>query len=377
METRQFNIPTNNIKSVEKQIEKLNRRATKLGLDSIQLTWDKPSINSSGILVATATLTGPFSISFDGWEFIATLQHLPTGENIIRSISDQDLPTQYHNSGSACEHCNVNRYRKDTYIVKKDISFLQIGSTCIKDFLGGNSPDNIMQRAQLIAGIMSFMRGSCEASAEVGFNIETFLAHTIAIVNEFGWVSKTDAKETGKMATATRVIEALTTDEPQLKLPINNALLEDAKIIADWVENIPDITADNSDYLHNIRAIARAGMVGIRTAGFAASMVSCYNRENAKPKERVVSQHVGEVKSRQSFELTVKNMFSGQSNFGEYFKYIFTDKAGNILVWSASKEQDLEINHNYTVVGTVKQHTYYKDVAQTVLTRCNIEFENV
>jgi hypothetical protein len=154
--SRSFIIPTTNLMMVEDQIEKLNKRAKKLGLDAISLTWEKAFLDSKDNLLVPCILNGPTSISYDGWEFIATLQHLPTGENIVRAIiDDANIPAQYRTAGSDCEHCCSKRYRKDTYIVRRSsanpIEYRQVGSSCIKDFLGGKSPDNILQKASFSA----------------------------------------------------------------------------------------------------------------------------------------------------------------------------------------------------------------------------------
>lgn len=137
METRSFIIPASNRAMVEEKIAKLNKRAIKLGMDPIVLEWDRPIISDNDQMLFPVELTGPLTVSFAGWQFVATLQHLPTGENIVRCISDEFvIPVDYHNSGSACQHCNTNRYRRDTYVVRHENGeYKQVGSTCIKDFL--------------------------------------------------------------------------------------------------------------------------------------------------------------------------------------------------------------------------------------------------
>ena len=147
METRRFIIASSNKNAVIKQLEKMSKRAIRLSLPQISYGFDKPFVDTSGHLMIPIDISGPISVNYDNWEFVATLQHLPTGENIIRSISkDSDIPPQYRSNDSICEHCKVNRYRKDTYLVYHihKNTYMQVGSSCIKDFLGGNSPDNIL-----------------------------------------------------------------------------------------------------------------------------------------------------------------------------------------------------------------------------------------
>lgn len=387
MDIRSFVIPASNKMLADSQIEKLNKRAAKLGLPEITLSYDKAisqqrNINGikRNILFLPVNLSGPLSVSYDGWDFIATLQHLPTGENIIRSISDQfDIPNKYKECGSNCEHCKVNRYRKDTYLVRHNNNqVMQVGSSCIKDFLGGNSPDDILKRANLIAELMQFMNGAqqnLDSNFEDMFHINNFLAQTSAVIRDHGWLSKGEAFNTGAKSTAVRVLDNFNPpyNDFYFKLSeVTDISLQHAKEAIEWVESLSDEVCELSDYLHNIRAIARAGMVEIRTAGFAASMLSAYDRDKAKHQVKPISCHVGIVKVREEFNLTLKNHFTGISQYGEYHRYIFNDDSGNIMIWKASSPADLEDGKRYKIRGTVKEHSEYKNVKQTIITRCEV-----
>lgn len=388
MDTRSFVIPAANKPMVEDYIVKLNKRAQKLSLPEITLTWGKAFIQKQNInggkvdvLVIPVDVVGPLSVSYEGYKFLATLQHLPTGENIIRTISDNDwiVPVEYHNSGSQCEHCQVKRYRKDTYVVvrESDGKTYQVGSSCIKDFLGGNSPDDILKRATLAAELIDFMTNSSHGSIghndEGVFHIESFLAQTVACIRDYGWVSKSDARNSGNKATVTWVLDNLNPPYGQTNLSvITDDDKDKARKAVEWVENISDEECEFSDYLHNIRAIARSGMVGFRTAGFVASIIVAYDKELAKRQPKLISSHIGMVKMREEFDLTLKNIYSGRSEWGAYTRYTFQDDRGNIFVWTSSVEQDLEINKKYQIRGTVKAHTEFKGVKQTEINRCEV-----
>jgi hypothetical protein len=372
-ETRSFIIPASNQTMVEEQLEKLNKRANKLGLDPISITWEKAFTDCKDNLLVPCNLTGPVSISYDGWEFIATLQHLPTGENIIRAITDDcDIPVEYRTAGSDCQHCNSKRYRKDTYVVRRQPAiYKQVGSSCIKDFLGGNSPDNILQRASFIGELISFMKGAGTyngARDEGVFHIVKFLAHTSAIIQKYGWISKNKAYESGEKSTASRVLDNLNDSF----LEIDAIDLAKAKLAIEWSENLSDEECNFLDYLFNIRAIVRSGMVGFRAAGFAASIISSFNRASIKLKPPTISSYVGLIKNRDTFDLYLKKIFTGVSDYGQYYKFIFNDELGNVLVWTSSVSQNLEEGKRYLIKGTIKSHTEFRSVKQTNLSRCEL-----
>lgn len=389
MDTRSFVLPAANKLMVEEHIEKLNKRAKKLSLPEITLTWGKAFLQNrtvknikQDVLVIPVDVVGPMDVSYDGWKFLATLQHLPTGENIIRTISNNDwiAPVEYHNSGSQCEHCQVKRYRKDTYLVvrESDGKTFQVGSSCIKDFLGGNSPDDILKRATLAAELLDFMNNSSHGGVgsynEDIFHIELFLAQTAACIRDCGWVSKSAAKESYQISTASLVHENLDAPhDPGFKCSIvTDAEKDKAHKAVEWVENLSDEECEVNEYLHNIRAIVRSGMVGLRTMGYAASIIFTYDKDFAKRQPKLISSHVGIVKMREEFDLTLKDIFNGSSSWGAYTRYHFLDDRGNIFVWISSINQELERNKKYKIHGTVKAHTEFKGVKQTEINRCKV-----
>jgi hypothetical protein len=377
MDTRSFNIPASNKSMVEEQIEKLNKRAKKLGLDPISLTWGKAILTDKDETVLPCELTGPLSVSYDGWEFIATLQHLPTGENIIRAISDEYMiPLEYRDSGSACEHCQVKRYRKDTYVVRHHTGDArQVGSTCIKDFLGGNSPDNIMQRASFVGELLSFMEGagsSPQGHDEGIFHIVSFLAQTSACIRDYGWLSKGEAYKAGGTSTAVRVQDNYNPPPGFKRSEVTAEDKQKAILAAEWAENISDEDAEPSDYLYNIRAIARSGMVGWRTMGYAASILSAYERTLRDKTPKMESEHVGILKKREIFDLTVKKVSGFDGPYGYTNKYVFQDALGNVVVWLSSVSHPLEEGKKYSIKGTVKAHTEYRGLKQTEINRCEV-----
>jgi len=397
METRSFVVIASNKSNVESQIEKLNKRARKLGIEEISFAWGKayvetrevlykdneePTYLKQDLLVIPIDISGPMDVSFEGWRFIATLQHLPTGENIIRSISDKfHIPKQYRNAGPDCHHCMIKRYRKDTYLVRNDTTgeVIQVGSTCIKDFLGGNSPDNIISKANIIAELLTFMEGcgSCNGSSEDNlYHIERFLSVTSACIRDHGWLSKSKAYTNGGISTAVWVERNLLPPKgfKNTDFSIVNDYDKDvAKKAAEWAENISDSECDISDYLHNIRAIARSGMVGYRCFGFAASIIPAYHR--AHEVKTPASVHIGEVGKRENFTLTLQKRFSFDSQYGITNKFIFIDDKGNIVTWTTTKSihsQTIQEGKVYSIQGTVKKHTEYKGTKQTEITRCKV-----
>ena len=397
MQSITFDIPATKKTSVEAQLSKFNKRAERLNMESISWTWGKAFnkvidrvintgvdafVDEQSVLFIPISVNGNLDISFEGWEFVATLQHLKTGENIIRTLkgSNYEVPAKYRNSGSACEHCEVKRYRKDTYLLinNQNGDAVQVGSSCIKDFLGNNTPENILNKASLVSEILWYLSGSSTGGAggDIVFPILDFLSKTSAIISKYGWVSKSKAFEDGDKSTASMVLDDLLppADGNYKPIPVSDVDLIKAQGALSWVENLTDEQCLASDYCHNIRAIVRTGMVGMKTVGFAASIISSYENHLKKSvvKPKFTSQHIGAVKDKVEFELVLKSNPSFVTRYGLTRLYIFKDKDGNEFVWMTSKDEMLKEESKYLVSGTIKAHDYYKGLPQTHLTRCKV-----
>lgn len=87
----------------------------------------------------------------------------------------------------------------------------------------------------------------------------------------------------------------------------------------------------------------------------------------------VDSEWVGEIGSRITFNVTFVKKYGYQSKFGYTNIYTFNDEDNNILTWFSTVEIKKEIGDEFTLVGTVKDHTEYKGIKQTVLSRCKVK----
>lgn len=93
------------------------------------------------------------------------------------------------------------------------------------------------------------------------------------------------------------------------------------------------------------------------------------------------SEFVGEAGSRMETDVTyvgessyVRETYDG-CGYEVLHIYKFADADGNLLVWKTTCELGCKAGTRLKLRGTVKKHDTYKDIKQTVLTRCKkIEF---
>ena len=87
------------------------------------------------------------------------------------------------------------------------------------------------------------------------------------------------------------------------------------------------------------------------------------------------SEYIGEIKERlRDLKVILTAVRSFDGFYGTSFLYTFSC-GENILVWITSSCKDIEIGDEVFLTGTVKEHSIYKGVKQTKLSRCIIKKE--
>lgn len=428
-----FGVLLANRASVEARLCALNRRAARKRLPLLSWSWGRPvtareilSHEGAGDLPgALFTGQGGYSvpvtrvelslagqIKLEGWRFIATLQHLD-GENIVRALPGETVPAAYRNAGPACGHCNASRRRADTFLVAKGDQIVQVGSSCIGDFLGTDAAESLAWRACLFAEARAMLE-----DGETSFGgasderpLAAFLAYVAWCVRSpgHGWTSRTKALNGGGKATADKAWQYMSDGEERRKAFV--AVTPEDEATADaaeaWASELSDDEVGRAagDYLHNLRALARGGLVRSRDAGLAGSMVVAYQnavgfaKRRAERSARVdLDAYQGAVGAKCTWGLAPKVGKKGQALKGaplvvssepvkldfvtgyatEYgyttvLKFRTTD--GACLVWKASSTTLArgDVGKTYTLAGTVKAHEEYKGAKQTILSRCSVE----
>lgn len=86
-------------------------------------------------------------------------------------------------------------------------------------------------------------------------------------------------------------------------------------------------------------------------------------------KETNPSKHIGNIGDKVEVEVELVRRGSFESDFGTTYVYTFKDSEGNVLVWKTKNYFEVA---TCTVKGTIKEHSEYKGIPQTVLTRCKV-----
>ena len=276
-----FEIPAENMEKFEAQIAKLSARSVKLGMDPIKpfvFSHEEKAVpNSTRTHRVYSVMLTAEAPRLNGWTFVARLDHANETGTIIRMVPNTgiELPVAYRHAETRCDHCGVNRYRRDTFVVRSDEGqFKQVGSTCLADFLG-HDPQKIAKRAELLSyayecgrGYERFVGGDMRY-----ISLEAFLQDTAYFCRTRGFVSGKTAYETGAVSTKNRVLHSINGGEYCEQTFVND---EDKALAAEALEVAQAITEPRNDYEHNLSVIANATMIEPRSAGVAAAIVGVH-----------------------------------------------------------------------------------------------------
>jgi len=364
------------------KIEKLNKKARKLGCREAEIAvrgWidvkEKNEVDRKWDLEVMGEAP-----KYNGWTFVAKLEK-PQGcaTHLIYAVPGEEVPERFrHTNVNTCEHCNRKRSRKATYVVRHDSGeHKQVGSSCMKDFLGHANPEALVKSVDMYADLelcLSEYEG-CGGRYRM-WELEAFLAYTVMCVRENGWVSRSTAHDQGYgYATADAVVDAIEPPKPgQKEKP--RPTEHDWNTAKKVVEYLPKLFEEQmSDYTWNLKNATDGGMVSYQTAGIVASAVACYNRhekiERAK-KDVPESNWVGEIKQRIDFEATLISQNYYESDFGTTHIMKFRSDEGNVFTWFSSRCLEVELEQSYKIRATIKKHDQYKGVKQTVITRASL-----
>ncbi len=338
------------------------------------------------------TLVGTVAALGDGTPFVT---YAPGAERV---------PDGLVKDVNQCDHCNKNRDRNDTYLVVKPPvlgrwrdsnlqdddyerpTYKQVGSSCIKDFLGHDP--------SIIASYLSSVDDLTFSDDEIsGWNrnaikfyaVDDVLLFAARIVTKIGYTSKAKAEEEDRISTGETLRDWLSAS-PKMEREFAERFPFDAdavKLVNATVTEILNATG-GSEWVTDIKALYAAKHIQWRHIGILGSAVILGLRtQERKVTEKLggrdESHFIGEVGQRLNFtDVTIlfKRLIEG--DYGTSFLLRMSVNESDDLFWYASwseKTAALEVGDVINLVGTVKRHELDKRTERetTVLTRCTIK----
>ncbi len=395
----QYRIPEANIEKLRKKAETIRKKASKYGCD---FTFEEVGEEyEESVLETGEKVTHHYIIVeaegkavINGWQFVAEIEHTEKG-NIISGVGGINVPKMYYNRKPICDHCKSDRMRKDTYIVRNESGeFKQVGKTCLRDYTGGMSVEYASALAQ-------FVRDAEEAQTSGGwwkvyYNVDEWLRLSAETILHFGYVRNPDRysddySETETRPTSNRVFDYWEMRNGKVKMYSDRWFkLKDEMESVNFDENsepakklVAEAKAwimehdDTGNYIHNLQVAVSLSHDSGRNLGLLTSLFPTYRkdleRKEAKRKKaeaEKASEYVGKVGDRITVELAeAKALTSWITQWGETILWKLTDTSGNVYVWKTGNDIP---DGTEKIKGTIKEHSEWNGVKQTILTRCKL-----
>lgn len=368
--------------TVEK-IAKINDRAVAKGF-----TGHLAVVASREVRVNTDSLTGlqitdviyhtsvvGDAPSYGGYTFLARIDRVGDTFTVNTAPGVEHVERSLVHAGE-CDHCGFNRTRNNTYLVRNDVTgeTINVGSTCIKDFLGWS------------ASVTFF--GDSDLAPETGgiyctpmYSLDTVLAISVAAIRAHGWVPASSYDGTPTRDIVSLVLSQRNLNDRERALvaalrPFVDEATSQVALIKAYVTS--DDFAGASTYVENLKALFTQEFIGSRQLGLVVSAPSAYTRHLEKDAERKAaavktqgSEWVGAEKDKLEISGTIEAIRYSENMYGTTTIYTLLSEDGNLFTWFSSNGalgEDAGIA--FHIKGTVKAHDEYRGVKSTVLTRC-------
>tara|TARA_R110000824_G_scaffold400643_1_gene608598 strand:- start:33862 stop:34644 length:783 start_codon:yes stop_codon:yes gene_type:complete len=223
-------IPKCQLPALREMVERLDRKAKKLGMASFEINvleeavkpWAREKLDLEDRLshfkleqiVAVKVAVSGEPPKLDGYRLLARIDmaanQAARGTPLEWAYSRLPEPYRSGDATGDCSHCNKRRERRYLFLME-EMSIgvvLEVGKTCLKDYLGHQGAESMMARAQLLVSVINMM----EEIDEVGIcggrppdavvELRWLVAAAVRQIRERGFVSRARAEETGDLATA-------------------------------------------------------------------------------------------------------------------------------------------------------------------------------
>ena len=394
------------VSKAEAALTKVNKRAAKLGLPPFTITFSKVYLKEDNVplgarsgadgtqqhwAVVDATVTGE-QPKYEGWRLLARVSN-EAGAAIIAEVPNETVPADQRERLGLCDHCGKKRNRTATFVIGHDDgSIKQVGRQCLADFLGSRgetatSIANWLAYLEMLLNSVSLLgeEGGWGGGSEGprAYEVNWYLSQAAKVIGAEGWRPSAQ----GIDATKNDVWDFLACngkDFPKYGIPREK--YEKFMAIEVDEEEIHNVTewalgANGNTYMDNIAEVASAGIVTRKTNGLMASVIATFRKQAAEKaawmirnEEALKSRFVGTVGERvRDLKVVITDMRFFDSYYGTTILYKMVDADGNRFGWfSSSGSIGDAVGETVTITGTVKDHKVYKDIEETMLTRCKV-----
>jgi len=318
---------------------------------------------------------------YAGWRLVASVDAVDGGGTILRYPPGREAAVRNSDVVAGhCDHCHTRRARRRTMLLAHDDTgqLLQVGTSCLKDFLGHHLSPVFLSADDVRAELGKNLSGTPTA-----WDLTSVLTYAWAAVQALGWIPAS-AFEPGRTPTRDVVRQLLTQqrDTGRLLAVLAPHLAEGRRLAPRIIDTLLTGLTGESGYEANLAAVLRGQAVDARHLGLAVSAIPAHQRLLDQRQADTAHQdavaaayvdHVGVVGDKITLTGTVRTAIrvDGFTYHSPDSILLILDAGPAVLkmTTAASWAYQVKVGDPLTVTGTVKAHTVWNGVKQTVLTR--------
>lgn len=367
------------------KVAKLQQRAVRKGftgrLDLVAVPATRTYTSAGGLPVTehgfAVTISGE-PPRYQGWRFVAAVDAVEGGIVLRYPPGAEATLANDQLRAGECDHCHTTRDRRSTVLVAHDDTgqVLQVGRTCLKDFLGHHLLPVFLTDDDVEATI-----GAGASGGPAAWDVHSVLAYAGATVAAFRWEPAT-ASEHGRVPTRDHVRLALVGGHgaDQLRTHLAPHLDEATTLTPTVRDELLTSLTGTSGYGANLVAVLRGEAVDARHLGLAVNAIPAWQRLQAERQRETARQaaaqtveYVGTVGEKVTLTGTVRRALrvDGYTYRSPDQVMLVVDCGSAVakMTTSAGWAYPVRVGDSLTVTGTVKAHTEWNGIKQTLLSR--------
>ena len=407
-----YSIPLNKLEKLEKIIARYNKKGANITFNVGDEVIEDGTlyINDESVAIKVTCrevyVDGVYIVN--GWEFVGTIEFTEIG-NIIRladSSFEGKIPVKYLHTPKICEHCGKIRNRKDTYLIYNVDSgeFKQVGSTCLLDYTKGLDADECASIMSCLTKVSNLCDDySCDEesffgngfdSTSFGFDRDHVLPMVYAYVSKYGYERMFKGYGTAQdvKICVLRNWHYLGEEMSKYYEDRYNSLVMPSEEEMSAIDNFAkEHLNDDFGYMRNASISWLKRSIEYRDFGLVASFVATYRKEMKKQELQNAkiadsnNECVGNVGDRITIKVASLRCLWSNSievawhTYANTFFYEIKDEEGHTFTWKSSTclntyfDKDscewIEQVQPKEIIATIKEHTTFRGLKQTVLTR--------
>ena len=331
MATRTLTVPARNRPAITERLDGINRRIDRYNLDGhATATYGTPRIVQThdehgrdiDVEVVDVTLTYDPVVVAGEWTLAAAVDFTAADTPMVFTFDDE-VPVNL--DATVCDHCQTARRRNTAYVVRAaDGRTAQVGSTCVRDFLGID-PARFLHVVEIAREFDDEdFTGSGGRWEE--FGLVEFVTYARAAIRTFGWAA---ASQWEQVPTRDLTVNALVGSRTEETREIRDAINDEVRAFTAAAIEWGATFNATSEFDRNLQAVARSEMIGRRGWGLAAYLPVAYQRHlEAEAEAREETPAVPVPEGRMEVTGTVVSLREGQNDWGFTYRMTVVDDRG-------------------------------------------------